>query len=119
MPYKNNMFQISEPQSNESRRLTECKNLLASAKHIHSEDTNHGHVHDHDHDHGVAHSVHDVRLWLAGVTSIIVISLCGIFGVLVVPIMQKVIYSVTTLVDFSQFGQLSNWPKMVKICCNF
>ncbi len=31
-------------------------------------------------------------LWLASVGSIIVISLCGVFGVLVIPIMQKVFY---------------------------
>ena len=47
---------------------------------------------DKNHDHDVAPSIGDVRLWLAGVTSIVVISLCGIFGVLVVPIMQKVFY---------------------------
>ena len=30
------------------------------------------------------------RIWLAALASILVISLCGIFGVLIIPIMQKV-----------------------------
>lgn len=52
---------------------------------------------DHDHEEGDAHE-HDQHgegkneagLWLASVGSIFAISLCGIFGVLVIPIMQKV-----------------------------
>ena len=31
-------------------------------------------------------------LWLAATAAIVIISLCGIFGVLVIPIMQKVFY---------------------------
>ena len=34
----------------------------------------------------------ELGLWLASTTAIIIISLCGIFGVLVIPIMQKVFY---------------------------
>ena len=49
--------------------------------------------HDHD-DHPEHQHEHPVRneagLWLASVVSIFAISLCGIFGVLVIPIMQKV-----------------------------
>lgn len=60
---------------------------------------NHGHSEDHDYhldhdhkDHDAEHHKNEAGLWLASVGSIIVISLCGIFGVLVIPIMQKVFY---------------------------
>lgn len=88
------LFLISDNRldANQSQALADCKKLIASegsSRHIHSDGRNH--------DHGragidVALPISDVRLWLAGVTAIIVISLCGIFGVLVVPIMQKVFY---------------------------
>lgn len=67
--------------------------LIALAKaHEHEE-----HLEDHEHEkHLEDHHHHDERnevgLWLASVGSIVVISLCGIFGVLVIPIMQKVFY---------------------------
>ena len=51
-------------------------------------DDQHQHEHpEHQHDHPVRN---EAGLWLASVVSIFVISLCGIFGVLVIPIMQKV-----------------------------
>ena len=69
-------------------------------KHNHHEHEHHDHLeHDqHEHleheQHDEEHELHDekneVGLWLASVGSIIAISLCGIFGVLVIPIMQKV-----------------------------
>merc|ERR1719427_571790 len=43
--------------------------------------------HDGDHD-----NIVDYRTWLAASGSILLISLCGVFGVLVVPIMQKMYY---------------------------
>lgn len=53
-------------------------------------DDQHQHEHpEHQHDHPVRN---EAGLWLASVVSIFVISLCGIFGVLVIPIMQKVFY---------------------------
>ena len=36
--------------------------------------------------------VHDYQTWLAASGSILLISLCGIFGILVIPIMQRVFY---------------------------
>ena len=62
------------------------------------------HEHDHDHDHedhtGHDHGPHDepagvkdeLGLWLVSTGAILAISLCGVFGVLVIPIMQKVFY---------------------------
>lgn len=88
--------------------------------HDHNHDHDH-HQDDHDHDHheGHDHSSHehdthaerahhpshvrledkevgkvvdDYRIWLAATSSILLISLCGIFGVIVIPIMQRVFY---------------------------
>ena len=58
-------------------------------------DEDHDHEHlEHDHEHHDQEDEHleknEVGLWLASVGSIIAISLCGVFGVLVIPIMQKV-----------------------------
>jgi len=39
-----------------------------------------------------ATSVQDYRIWLASSGAILVIALCGIFGVLIIPIMQRVFY---------------------------
>ena len=54
------------------------------------------HEHDdhagHDHEQLPDNPAHDYRTWLAASGSILLISLCGIFGVLVIPIMQKVFY---------------------------
>ena len=51
-------------------------------------DDHHQHEHpEHQHEHPVRN---EAGLWLASVVSIFAISLCGIFGVLVIPIMQKV-----------------------------
>ena len=36
--------------------------------------------------------VHDYQTWLAALGSTLLISLCGIFGILVIPIMQRVFY---------------------------
>ena len=68
-------------------KLVECKRILAANPHddIHSED-------DGSKNNEAAPSIKDYRLWLAAISSIVVISLCGIFGVLVIPIMQKVFY---------------------------
>ena len=69
-------------------KLVECKRILAanpSHDDIHSED-------DGSKNNEAAPSIKDYRLWLAAISSIVVISLCGIFGVLVIPIMQKVFY---------------------------
>lgn len=66
---------------------------------------NHSHV-GHDHDHEGPHHDHegphkdpldtdratDYKTWVAASGAILVISLCGIFGVLVIPIMQLVFY---------------------------
>ena len=64
--------------------------------HDHADHDPHHHHDDHeDHDHHAT----DIRvvkdeagLWLASTGSILAISLCGVFGVMVVPIMQKVFY---------------------------
>jgi len=66
----------------------------------HHDDHNH---HDHDHDdHEIPHDHHDdevqhtkindYQTWLAASGAVMVISLCGVFGVLVIPIMQRVFY---------------------------
>jgi len=65
------------------QKISECLQLL-------KEESEHMEHHDDDHHH------HLVRLgyhiWIYGCVSIIIISLCGIFGVLVIPVMQKVFY---------------------------
>ena len=54
-------------------------------------EADHAHEGPHDDQHQHENPVRDeAGLWLASVASIFVISLCGIFGVLVIPIMQKV-----------------------------
>jgi hypothetical protein len=85
----------------------------ADQNHVHHHDkhADHGHS-EHDHDHspdlhighdnhlGPSHRlpdtkhnpVHDYQTWLAAAGSILLISLCGIFGILVIPIMQRVFY---------------------------
>ena len=68
----------------EHQQISECKRILSD--HIHSD-------HNNNKDHVDEHvSIKDFRLWAAAISSIVVISLCGIFGVLVIPIMQKVFY---------------------------
>jgi hypothetical protein len=55
---------------------------------------NNGHDDHDDHHHYHSHvplSLSNYRLWLASTGSIVMISLCGIFGVLVIPIMHQVI----------------------------
>ena len=65
----------------------------AEADH-HAHEGHEGHEGQHQHEHPEHQHEHPVRneagLWLASVVSIFAISLCGIFGVLVIPIMQKV-----------------------------
>ena len=64
-------------------------------EHDHDEDDNHGPGHEHT-SHRLADTepnpVHDYQTWLAASGSILLISLCGIFGVMVIPIMQRVFY---------------------------
>jgi len=52
-----------------------------------------GHDHNHNHDQGdpEGHTL-DLTTWLAACSAILVISLCGIFGVLVIPLMRLVFY---------------------------
>jgi cation transport ATPase len=90
--------------------LTHCEEHDNSTEeHHHLEGSEHEHLgHDHsshEHDthaeraHHPAHvrledarHVEDYRIWLAASGSILLISLCGIFGVIVIPIMQRVFY---------------------------
>ena len=80
-------------------------------EHHHDKHADHDHS-EHDHDHspglpighdnplGPSHKfldsphnpVHDYQIWLSASGSILLISLCGIFGILVIPIMQRVFY---------------------------
>lgn len=58
----------------------------------HKEDTDHS-DHDHSNPPDDEHSpVSDYRTWLAASGAILIIALCGIFGILVIPIMQRVFY---------------------------
>ena len=83
--------------------------VLAEAE---TEADHHAHEGQHD-DHPEHQHEHPVRneagLWLASVVSIFAISLCGIFGVLVIPIMQKVriyiIWFTYILFSFTQYLQ--------------
>jgi len=63
-------------------------------KDIHEDDIDHGHDDHEDPDHHPppGHYPPDYRTWLAASASILLISLCGILGVLVIPIMQKLFY---------------------------
>ena len=90
---------------------TESEELHNHSDHNHDNHADHDHS-DHDHDHrpelhlghdkniGPSHKpidspfnpVNDYRTWLAASGSILLISLCGIFGILVIPIMQRVFY---------------------------
>ena len=88
------------------------KNQKVDPDHIHDEHHEHNeqddsHLHEHqdleedhvDHNHNgkrlpdtVLTPVQKYQTWLAASGSIFLISLCGIFGVLVIPIMQRVFY---------------------------
>ena len=81
------------------------------ADHGHNDEEGHNHDHnghdhhdhkDHERDDGepeqhhldfdeAAH-INDFRIWLASTGAIIAIALCGIFGVLIIPLMQQVFY---------------------------
>eukprot|EP00096_Caligus_rogercresseyi_P008607 TRINITY_DN2777_c0_g1_i1.p1 TRINITY_DN2777_c0_g1~~TRINITY_DN2777_c0_g1_i1.p1 ORF type:complete len:504 (-),score=161.64 TRINITY_DN2777_c0_g1_i1:356-1867(-) len=52
------------------------------------------HSHHHFHDPAEVHArlLSDPNLWLSASGAILIISLCGIFGVLIIPVMQKVFY---------------------------
>ena len=73
----------AESVAEHQQQVVECKRILSD--HIHSDHNIKDHVDEHV-------SIKDFRLWAAAISSIVVISLCGIFGVLVIPIMQKVFY---------------------------
>ena len=66
--------------------------------HHQEEDDHHDHHDEHDHheDHDEedldSGSPVDVRTWLHASLAVVLISLCGIFGVLIIPIMQKLFY---------------------------
>ena len=76
--------------------------------HDHSSHEHDGHDHDNHEDDEDGHEqdshhpphvrleeggmVEDYRIWLAASGSILLISLCGVFGVIVIPIMQRVFY---------------------------
>jgi len=90
---------------------TQGGDLGEHSEHQHDNHADHDHSeHDHEHspelhpghdDHlGPSHKlmdslhspVQDYKTWLAASGSILLISLCGIFGILVIPIMQRVFY---------------------------
>lgn len=83
------------------REIEDCQLLLKRVEHLKEEDHDHHHHHHHQHEEDESHNEtvdkpydknKDVGLWLASTAAIVAISLCGIFGVMVVPIMQKVLY---------------------------
>ncbi|CAB4055286.1 AAR2 [Lepeophtheirus salmonis] len=57
-------------------------------------DREHDDHHQHHHHHHEVHArlLSDPNLWLSASGAILIISLCGIFGVLIIPLMQKVFY---------------------------
>ena len=64
-----------------------------------TEDPDHDHDHDHDHEHHeddddavMMSKSADIKTWLFASVSALIISLCGIFGVIIIPIMQKIFY---------------------------
>ena len=77
------------------------------ADHGHNEEEGHNDDHGH-HDHGghdkggepdqqhldfdAASNVNDYKIWFAATGAILAIALCGIFGVLIIPLMQQVFY---------------------------
>lgn len=69
---------------NDLAALTQIDHLLSE----HANETDHDLLHHHDE----IQPKDEVGLWVAACSAIIAISLCGIFGVLVIPIMQKVFY---------------------------
>ena len=68
--------------------------------HADHEEANEDHDHHHHHSHEClesdeechSHGKGSPRVWLEASAAVILISLCGIFGVLVIPIMQKIFY---------------------------
>ena len=69
--------------------------------HPHEEDDHHEGKHDHEEHEEQRHDEHEDHLeestvdyltWLQASLAIVLISLCGIFGVLIIPIMKKLFY---------------------------
>ena len=99
-----------EHSANDSGAEQHDHNHVEHEHHDHDHDGHHeGHDHSsHEHDthaeraHHPSHVrledkggsgvVEDYRIWLAATASILLISLCGVFGVIVIPIMQRVFY---------------------------
>ena len=71
----------------------------------HDQHEEHEHPDEEDQDHG--RSV-DVQTWLHASVAVVLISLCGIFGVLIIPIMQKMFYQhlLQFLIALGKFSQL-------------
>jgi len=64
--------------------LEKCSELMLSRSH--------DEIHSDDKDPPPPLASKNYRMWLSASFSIIIISLCGVFGVMVVPMMQKVFY---------------------------
>ena len=79
--------EISSP--GESTEQNQIQRIFHEETEDHHEEDDHDHEDDvHvDEDHGS-----DYRTWLYASIALFVISLCGIFGVLIIPIMQKIFY---------------------------
>ena len=58
----------------------------------HDHHEKHEHHEDHDEDELDSGGSVDVLTWLHASLAVVLISLCGIFGVLIIPIMQKLFY---------------------------
>ena len=66
---------------------------------LHEIEEEHNHHDDHDHEHDnnnsdviVSNYAEDYKTWVFASLSVLGISLCGVFGVIIIPIMQKIFY---------------------------
>ena len=85
--------EISSP--GESTELEQVQRIFNEESEDHHEEDHHEHDQDRDNEDDVhVHEDHgtNYRTWLFASLALFVISLCGIFGVLIIPIMQKIFY---------------------------
>jgi len=106
-------FDHHEVEINKSARAAKMMAVKPDPHADHGHNDEEGHNHDHNgdghHDHkgherddgepeqhhldfDEAAHINDFRIWLAATGAIIAIALCGIFGVLIIPLMQQVFY---------------------------
>ena len=79
--------------SGESTEQNQIQRIFHNEPEDHHEDKDHDlDYHEHDDDVHVEDHSSDYRTWIYASVALFLISLCGVFGVIIIPIMQKIFY---------------------------